>query len=76
MNEIDKLEETLKTGWFRPEPEVTENVHIRVDDRLTLTPEDAKEINEEIRQIELMFMLGEKPTPLQLIALNLIKNSY
>jgi len=76
MEEITKLQNVLKTGWFRPQPEVTENTHIRIDDRLTLTPESAQEINEEIRLIEINSLLGVQPSALQLIALKLLKNSY
>ncbi len=76
MEEIDKLQNQLNTKWFRPKPQVTENTHIKIDEILTITPEYAKEINKEIRTIEINSLLGEEPSTLQIFALKLLKNSY
>ncbi|MCK5537935.1 MAG: hypothetical protein KAI79_14000 [Bacteroidales bacterium] len=76
MEEFDKLQYFLKTGWFTPEKHITRNRHLRISERLTITPEMAKELNDEIEHIIINSSLGIEPTKLQKIAFQLLKNSY
>jgi len=74
--QIDKLQEKLGSPeWFRPDPEHTENTHIHIDERITITPELALEINKELDLIEMGSLLGTEPSVLQRLAYQFLQNS-
>ena len=74
MTNTQKLQEMLQVSWFNSE--VTENRHISIKERLTVTEDMASELVKELEDIMTMATLGEEPTPLQKLAFQLLKKSF
>ncbi len=71
---ISELQGMLGVAWF--DSEVTDNHHIRIDARLAVTPELEKELTSELKNIIVNVQLGIKPTALQKLAYDLLRQSY